>query len=297
MEDFVGVSEIIAPLADSLIDAHPAAWQKERASNDVRREAAIAFAVLHLYELARGIVETEGLETLNGKPAPGDVPCDAPWGVSHEAAERMRRSLNLDDLPGDLWNRINQKADEREARESQHQAQEEAKRTAHRYTLEEAWTGLARMTGWQPKRWKDALLEDVRAGRLPLRNPSDYSDRLPYAVPDHIGAGTDQVDADGLNQWLDSHSEWQVEYRFGQSSLQPETRPRQVSEQQDDQILTAIRALGHNPSALPVSRGTQPGVKAAVWERLGSAQQGWTRSKFDHAWKRLRAATKIAEAP
>ena len=38
----------------------------------------------------------------------------------------------------------------------------------------------------------DILLQEIRDGKLPLRNPSDYSDRLPYTVPNHMGADCNQ---------------------------------------------------------------------------------------------------------
>ncbi|MGB6452668.1 MAG: hypothetical protein WBE92_18105 [Steroidobacteraceae bacterium] len=296
MEDFVGISEIIPSLADSVVDARPAAWQKEGRDNSVRRNVAIAFAELHLYELARGIVESEGFETLNGKPADGDLPSDASWGVSREAAERIRQSLKLDDLPGNLWSRINQKADEREARESRYQVQEEAKRVARRYTLQEAWIELARATGWEPKRWKDILLQEIRDGKLPLRNPSDYSDRLPYTVPNHMGADCDQVDADALNKWLGSHSEWAVSYRFPASSAAPQGEPttqsvplpRQLSQEQE--ILRVISELGYQANALPRRSPGQSGVKAEVRKRLALRE-----SVFDKAWKRLRSTKQIID--
>ena len=148
MEDFVGISEIIPSLADSVVDARPAAWQKEGRDNSVRRNVAIAFAELHLLELARGIVESEGFETLNGKPADGDLPSDASWGVSREAAERIRQSLKLDDLPGNLWSRINQKADEREARESRFKSPGRQNEWRARYNLPPRRHGL----NWRARR-------------------------------------------------------------------------------------------------------------------------------------------------
>ncbi len=79
--------------------------------------------------------------------------------------------------------------------------------------------------------------------------------------------------------------------RTGQEATQPgcelPRKRRQISEQNDELVLRAIRATNFDPDALPAPNG-KPGAKAAA-RKLCSL----TVSQFDTSWERLRAAGMI----
>lgn len=68
----------------------------------------------------------------------------------------------------------------------------------------------------------------------------------------------------------------------------PESRHRS----QEQRILTALRALGHDPLALPRQISGKKWLKTECREKIGREM---TDSVFKHAWDRLRASQDIRE--
>lgn len=85
---------------------------------------------------------------------------------------------------------------------------------AGRLHIETVAARLAKKTGVDATRWESTLSDEIRAGRLPLKNPRNLADSLPYAVPKNLRVFYDRVDVVDVNKLLDAHSEWRVAYRF-----------------------------------------------------------------------------------
>lgn len=94
---------------------------------------------------------------------------------------------------------------------------------AGRLHIETVAARLAKMTGVDATRWEDTLIDAIRAGILPLKNPRNLADLLPYAVPKNLRTFYDCVDVGDVNGLLDAHPEWHVAYRFA-----VHTRPKVV---------------------------------------------------------------------
>lgn len=75
------------------------------------------------------------------------------------------------------------------------------------------------------------------------------------------------------------------------------TQPRMKAQvRQGEEILETLRALGHNPLALPVSERGFPGVKAEVRSVLRQKKGYWLGTTvFDKAWQRLRELGELAD--
>lgn len=72
------------------------------------------------------------------------------------------------------------------------------------------------------------------------------------------------------------------------NTRKPESRQRD----QEQQILTALRQLGHDPLALPRQVSGKKWLKAECREQIGP---NMTASIFKHAWERLRESRDIRE--
>ena len=72
---------------------------------------------------------------------------------------------------------------------------------------------------------------------------------------------------------------------------QANARPLTITEQRDREILRVIVELNFDPMALVRNTSGKDGIKAQVRARLNC-----TRSSFDHAWRRLTKAKRIAYA-
>lgn len=73
---------------------------------------------------------------------------------------------------------------------------------------------LAKETRTEAARWESTLVTEIRGGALPLKNPRDLGDFLPYAVPKNLRTFYDRVNVADVNKLLDAHPEWRVTYRF-----------------------------------------------------------------------------------
>ncbi len=228
-KDFVRISELLPPLAEHLVWASPELWLKESHNNDVRRHVANYFVQLYLFDTLKQMVYSRSVESINGKPQVDELVLDAAWGIGVDDVARVHGLLTAD-LPSRLWEKIGQVAESQEAQHEALEAHKTAKGAAGRLTIFEACTELALNTDTAVERWLQAMLVDIRDGKLPLRNPQNPADRLPYRIPVEIRAYTEsgnyrirrnarararleETDAISLNQWLAQNPDW-CGYRF-----------------------------------------------------------------------------------
>jgi len=85
---------------------------------------------------------------------------------------------------------------------------------AGRLFISEFAESLAKETGIDAARWESTLVAEIKGGTLPLKNPRDLGDFLPYSVPKNLSTFYDRVDVADVNKLLDAHPEWRVTYRF-----------------------------------------------------------------------------------
>ncbi|HKT98051.1 MAG TPA: hypothetical protein VJS30_16225 [Paraburkholderia sp.] len=177
-----------------------------------------------------------------------------------------------------------------------------AMEAAGRLRIDDVVRILATETGREAARWESTIVAEIRGGALPLKNPRDLGDFLPYAVPKNLRTFYDRVDVADVNKLLDAHPEWRVTYRFpitAVSSVLPPvtetesspTRPPLQQQHQESEILRVIRDLGEDPKKLPKQKPGKPGIKAAVRAKLSFSEK-----VFDKAWERLRDAGDVADA-
>lgn len=196
-----------------------------------------------------------------------------------------------------------------------------------RYTLAESAIELAEKTGWDASRWLSTIQQAVEGGKLSLKNPMDYTDKLPYAVPEKLRSYRDQVSAVDVNAWLATHPEWEVTARLNdesvgeltsqsapvkaevgyeldesalsqpskESSAPPDQNPAlAVQRWQEREVLRVIKELGYDPTKLPPYKQGGPGVKSDVRGKLTGNK--WQGTIFNKAWERLSSDKKIAYA-
>src|SRR5258708_31224527 len=183
-------------------------------------------------------------------------------------------------------------------------AQEKARRGAGRYTIEEAARELAINTDVDVDRWLDILLQEVKREKLPLRNPRNISDQLPFAVPDEVNfvLALVQVTNSDLNILLEKNPGWGIAYRFGTALAHPQAAADtrvSVSLQQENAVINKIRELGIDPLAVPKNAPGKPGCKADVREPTLKSPPHISNSQktFESTWDRLRATRRIVDAP
>jgi hypothetical protein len=70
----------------------------------------------------------------------------------------------------------------------------------------------------------------------------------------------------------------------------PKERPLKQRVYQEEEVLRAIRELGHDPMALPKGARGRPGVKKEARSLLSQ----FSRSIFDKTWMRLRSTGRLA---
>lgn len=176
--------------------------------------------------------------------------------------------------------------------------EESAMQAAGRLTIEDVVSALAKETGADAARWESTLVSEIRRGTLPLKNPRDLGDFLPYAVPKNLRSFYDRVDVSDVNKLLDANKEWRVAYRFGEGTMpaastgaisKATSKPLLQQRHQEQEILRVIRELGEEPKNLPKQKPGKAGVKAAVRAKLP-----FSPKVFDLAWERLRGYGEIA---
>lgn len=180
--------------------------------------------------------------------------------------------------------------------------QEAAMTAAGRLQIDDVASVLAKETGTDAARWESTLVSQIRGGALPLKNPRDLGDFLPYAVPKNLRTFYDRVDVLDVNKLLDANKEWRVAFRFAVGAMPvlvdptgaistAASKPLLRQRHQEKEILRVIRELGEDPKRLPKQKAGTAGVKAAVRSRLS-----FSESVFKKAWERLREAGDIADA-
>ncbi|UEP49357.1 hypothetical protein LMA00_06285 [Burkholderia ambifaria] len=164
---------------------------------------------------------------------PGDV--EAQRGLRSSLVERMEYAIEQGELVANerrkdgeiLLNEYS--VDEWCAREqfpfrlslpAQGNAEQAAMEASGRRTIEDIALALTKETGTEAARWESTLVAEIRGGALPLKNPRDLGDFLPYAVPKNLRTFYDRVDIADVNKLLDSRSDWRVTYRFPLEPLQ-----------------------------------------------------------------------------
>lgn len=313
------IKDLVDRIAKETAARHPEKWQDPNDPDPIRRTIVAAMNVhgwpldgipgvlpFVIDEIKSGHIEAFSLFN--------DLPCrdgqliqanPAQWYVTQEGEQHIVRAI------GEAVIRSQERVRERsEQNAAQQAANALAKSEAGRYTIKEACAVLFKATGIYADRWKKTMLESIQKGDLPLRNPTDYSDRLPYAVPKQLLSFYEQVDADGLNGWLDAHKEWNVIYRFPAPPPQittPADSTVELKAEPDAEyaakpqgwrkrdILSEIRNLGLDPLKLPPipKDTTKTWVKSKVWSALN-----WNpaeRKSFDNAWLALRRERRICE--
>jgi hypothetical protein len=66
---------------------------------------------------------------------------------------------------------------------------------------------------------------------------------------------------------------------------------------QEQQILDALKAAGHQPKLLPKAPPGKAGVKAQIRAALGTRGEWGKTTVFDKAWERLRSSGEITDQP
>lgn len=181
-------------------------------------------------------------------------------------------------------------------------AQEKARRAAGRYTIEEAAKELASNTNVNVDRWLDILLQEIKREKLPLKNPLNIKDDLPFAVPAELDfvLALAQVTKTDLNILLENNPAWKIAYRFRTADHVQATSETRVpiSLQQENAVINKIRELGIDPLAFPKNAPGMPGRKADVRDTIlkSTSHLFVSENVFNTTWDRLRAARRIVDA-
>ena len=115
-----------------------------------------------------------------------------------------------------------------EVEREREKANEQARRDAGRYYLEEIADELAKQTSIAFDRWLETIEKAVHGNQLSLRNPDNYADNLPFEVPKVVRIWLDQCHFEDVNRWLESHPEWGAA-RLGANERPKETKEERVS--------------------------------------------------------------------
>lgn len=73
---------------------------------------------------------------------------------------------------------------------------------------------LATETSIDVARWESTLVDAIRSSALPLKNPRNLADTLPFKVQPNLRTFYDRIELTDVNLWLDAHPEYRVKYRF-----------------------------------------------------------------------------------
>jgi hypothetical protein len=299
IEPTTSIEMLVRDLANRQIDANRQLWEKTGHNNDLRRDIALAFEERALLDRLKSFVATGNViprSPENGTPIEGiqdfGFASDLHWNISASHADFFSKcSLSVAaNIPHDFASIASKTEERRQVRAEQ----VAARKTAERYTVLEACAALARATGWYADRWKHVMLDAIRAEALPLRNPQDYGDRLPYPVPRQITVYADEVDSIGLNRWLDSNPDWAVIFRFPEplrkqvgaaspnSQIEPlKQKPLSRQAFYESEILRTLNELNYPPRAIPRRPNGLPGVRSEVRAKLPDLSD----IVFDKAWR------------
>jgi hypothetical protein len=137
---------------------------------------------------------------------------------------------------------------------------------------------------------------DAVPARLIARDPQTLAPLPPAhvtvnAVITHIDA-TRWLEAEGRPFVLPSFEPLPQEANSATAPALVQAAPKR-QRVQEDELVQALVALGHDPLDLPaVPKGKTCPVKAAARARMS-----WTEATFDHAWERLSAFKRLRRRP
>jgi hypothetical protein len=162
---------------------------------------------------------------------------------------------------------------------TQADAEQAAMMAAGRLQIDEVVGILAKETGTEAARWEATLVTEIKSGTLPLKNPRDLCDFLPYVVPKNLRTFYDRVDVSDVNKLLDSRPDWRVTYRF------PVESPPALPEEQGNRFNGAgtLNATKHslgtrsNPLKAVIDKAKslaeEPNDTHSVWAALAKLAQ------------------------
>jgi hypothetical protein len=167
------------------------------------------------------------------------------------------------------------------------------RRAEGRYTLEEAALEIAGHAGERPEAIIESLIAAVRAGTLGVHEPGKNA-RYESAT---VRIWYDETYWDDLNTWLASNHP-RIGWKFPSPSHShadrlPYKQPQNKQIAQEEAIVSVIKELGYDCTALPKRIPGKAGVKAAVRAKLEKSMP--SNSAFDKAWERLRRNQEIKE--
>jgi hypothetical protein len=158
--------------------------------------------------------------------------------------------------------------------------QDEERKKAGRWIIDEAIGHLAQQTGWARESWTRAIHQAIESGQLPLRNPQDWTNPLPYEATT-VRDFYDCLAAQDLDLWLTSHPEWNVQVRFtlasGKTSQPPDESQLNASRNE-----SSSRANGAPPwTAYARNLALQLLRRDSTLRKLNELQ---IAEKVRHAW-------------
>jgi hypothetical protein len=157
--------------------------------------------------------------------------------------------------------------------------EQNAMEAAGRRRIDDVVGVLAKETGTEAARWESTLVAEIRSGALPLKNPRDLADFLPYAVPKNLRTFYDRVDISDVNKLLDSNLDWRVTYRFPVEP--PPALPEELGSRFDGTVTfnATKHALGTRSNPLKAvidkakSLAEDPSDTHSVWAALSKLAQ------------------------
>ncbi|MEB0112790.1 hypothetical protein QN397_15640 [Variovorax sp. RTB1] len=171
-----------------------------------------------------------------------------------------------------------------------------------RYTLERAAEILKSAAGERKEAIQPKLEAAAKSGLLPVYEPGQNARR---ECDDNMRVRPfyDEAFWDDLNHWFKAHT--RITYRFPApmapspaQAAEPPPAPLQritATAAQDAAILSAIRAKGLDPLALPKNEAGQPGPKAEIRSTLDGQPPFIGSTIFGKAWQRLRQRGEIVD--
>jgi len=91
---------------------------------------------------------------------------------------------------------------------------------------------MANKSGLDEARWLGTIIDAIEAGDIPLKNPKDLEDNLPYAVPDEITKYYHQIHFSDVNNWLDDHPDYGPHRLDAVSDIQSDDEDKNENEAQ-----------------------------------------------------------------
>lgn len=143
---------------------------------------------------------------------------------------------------------------------------------------------------------------------MPLKNPRNLADSLPYVVPTNLRAYYDRIELADVNKLLDTNPDWRVSHRFTVESalvLAAQTSARLVDggiandvgitkrERQIQAIESVADELGYD--RLQVPDGGKGKIRTTCKSKHAELF-GFGDAPFDDAWKEASKANRVRMA-